>query len=326
MRYALRLLVALVLLAGPACDKSGIKDSGGGAAEPAKTEPAKAADKKTADEPAKKAEPAKKGKAADKKDAADAKPAVPMLETPKHLAGPPATASKSKTGLAWVILDEGKGESGAAGDDEVQWHYRSWDPKGTLLFDTYEKGAPKDMKVRRMLAGYREAVSTMKVGERRRVWMPAKLARKKRKRRKAVGPEGNRIVDIHLVGWAKAPPPPADLKKPPKSAKKLPSGLVMAVLKKGEGQLSPTEKDRVEVKYAGWRQKTGECFDFTGPDDTSNFGAGTVIKGWVEGLANMVEGDKVRLWIPAELAYKGKPSKPQGTLVFDVELLKIIQP
>jgi peptidylprolyl isomerase len=36
----------------------------------------------------------------------------------------------------------------------------------------------------------------------------------------------------------------------------------------------------------------------------------------------MVEGEKRRFWIPGKLAYEGK-SGPQGTLVFDVELLKI---
>jgi peptidylprolyl isomerase len=31
----------------------------------------------------------------------------------------------------------------------------------------------------------------------------------------------------------------------------------------------------------------------------------------------------VRFWIPEELAYKGQPGRPQGMLVFDVELLEI---
>ena len=39
----------------------------------------------------------------------------------------------------------------------------------------------------------------------------------------------------------------------------------------------------------------------------------------------MVVGEKRRFWIPAELAYEGKPGKPQGMLVFDVELLDILQ-
>ena len=40
----------------------------------------------------------------------------------------------------------------------------------------------------------------------------------------------------------------------------------------------------------------------------------------------MVTGDKVRFWIPTELAYKGAPGKPEGMLVFDVELIEIKNP
>jgi len=41
----------------------------------------------------------------------------------------------------------------------------------------------------------------------------------------------------------------------------------------------------------------------------------------------MVEGEKTRFWIPAELAYGEKPPSPgppAGKLVFDVELIKIM--
>jgi peptidylprolyl isomerase len=50
-----------------------------------------------------------------------------------------------------------------------------------------------------------------------------------------------------------------------------------------------------------------------------------VIPGWTEGVQLMVEGEQTRFWIPEELAYKGRPGAPQGMLVFDVELLKIVQ-
>ena len=47
-----------------------------------------------------------------------------------------------------------------------------------------------------------------------------------------------------------------------------------------------------------------------------------MIEGWTEGMALMVEGEKVRFWIPEHLAYKGN-QPPFGTLVFDIELIKI---
>ena len=49
-----------------------------------------------------------------------------------------------------------------------------------------------------------------------------------------------------------------------------------------------------------------------------------VIPGWTEGLQLMFEGEKTRFWIPEKLAYEGKKA-PYGLLVFDVELIKIVQ-
>ena len=56
---------------------------------------------------------------------------------------------------------------------------------------------------------------------------------------------------------------------------------------------------------------------------------GGVIKGWTEALQLMTKGEKRRLWIPAELAYGDRPSRPGapvGMLVFDVELLDFAAP
>jgi FKBP-type peptidyl-prolyl cis-trans isomerase len=55
------------------------------------------------------------------------------------------------------------------------------------------------------------------------------------------------------------------------------------------------------------------------------FPLGQVIPGWTEGLQLMVEGEKRRFWIPAELAYgtNPPPGAPAGMLVFDVELIAI---
>ena len=48
-----------------------------------------------------------------------------------------------------------------------------------------------------------------------------------------------------------------------------------------------------------------------------------MIAGWTEGVAMMVEGETRRFWIPAKLAYEGKPDAPQGMLVFDIELVDV---
>jgi peptidylprolyl isomerase len=61
----------------------------------------------------------------------------------------------------------------------------------------------------------------------------------------------------------------------------------------------------------------------------ASFPLNGVIKGWTEGVQLMVEGEQRRFWIPAELAYGDKPSRPGapfGMLVFDIELIEIDLP
>ena len=54
-----------------------------------------------------------------------------------------------------------------------------------------------------------------------------------------------------------------------------------------------------------------------------------VIPGWTEGLQKTSKGGKLRLYVPAKLAYgdDGRPGMPPAsTLLFDVELLEINPP
>ncbi len=116
-------------------------------------------------------------------------------------------------------------------------------------------------------------------------------------------------------------PAPADVAAAPADAELLPSGLASKVLQAGSGQENPAAQDKVTVHYTGWTTD-GEMFDssVTRGEPTS-FPLNRVIAGWTEGLQLMVTGEKRRLWIPEDLAYKGRPGAPAGMLVFDVELL-----
>lgn len=48
-----------------------------------------------------------------------------------------------------------------------------------------------------------------------------------------------------------------------------------------------------------------------------------IIPGWAEALQLMNVGEKQRLWVPEELAYKGRAGVPRGMLVFDLELIEV---
>lgn len=121
----------------------------------------------------------------------------------------------------------------------------------------------------------------------------------------------------------KTVPAPADVAAPPADAVTTASGLATKVLKAGKGTAHPAVTDKVEVHYSGWTTD-GKMFDSSVVRGKPlSFALNQVIPGWSEGVQLMVEGEKRRLWIPAKLAYEGVADRPQGMLVFDVELLKI---
>ena len=51
-----------------------------------------------------------------------------------------------------------------------------------------------------------------------------------------------------------------------------------------------------------------------------------MIKGWGEGLTDIKEGGKIRLFIPSDLGYGQRGTGPipgNSVLIFDVELIKV---
>lgn len=117
---------------------------------------------------------------------------------------------------------------------------------------------------------------------------------------------------------------PSDVAAAPADAEVTASGLASRRLVAGSGNRSPGATDRVRVHYTGWRTD-GMRFDSSvARGAPAEFPLNGVIRGWTEGLQLMVEGETRRFWIPAELAYLGSPDRPQGTLVFDVQLLAIL--
>lgn len=107
----------------------------------------------------------------------------------------------------------------------------------------------------------------------------------------------------------------------------LPSGLQYEILTEGKGK-KPSATDRVQCHYHG-TLINGEVFDSSVErGEPAIFGVNQVIPGWVEALQLMPEGSKWRLFIPSDLAYgengAGGKIAPNSTLIFDVELLKVL--
>jgi FKBP-type peptidyl-prolyl cis-trans isomerase len=122
---------------------------------------------------------------------------------------------------------------------------------------------------------------------------------------------------------SKSIPAPTDVAAPAPDASVTSSGLATKVLEPGAGTRHPGPNSRVRVHYTGWTTD-GQMFDSSvARNEPIAFGLNQVIAGWTEGVQLMVEGEKRRLWIPEQLAYRGQRGAPQGMLVFDVELIKI---
>ncbi len=106
-----------------------------------------------------------------------------------------------------------------------------------------------------------------------------------------------------------------------------PSGLQYEVLNEGTGR-SPKATDTVRCHYHG-TLIDGTVFDSSYQrNQPADFGLNQVIAGWTEGVQLMKEGAKYRFYLPYHLAYgehgAGNSIPPFATLVFDVELLKVL--
>ncbi|HEX8171025.1 MAG TPA: FKBP-type peptidyl-prolyl cis-trans isomerase [Thermoanaerobaculia bacterium] len=236
-------------------------------------------------------------------------------QPPADLTAPPADAVRGDDGLLTKTLVAGTGTEKVAADDLVRLRYTVWKSDGTLVQDV---AAPQSLviAVTKMIPGWGASVVGMTAGERRRAWVPAALTAGKMD-------TGGMVIDSEVVEIIHRPKVPADVAAPPADATTTASGLAYKVLRPGTGSVHPTRRDTVTVHYTGWTTD-GRMFDSSVlRGQPAEFPLDAVIKGWTEGLQLMTTGEQVRFWIPSKLAYANDKTKPQGMLVFDVELLAI---
>ncbi len=241
------------------------------------------------------------------------------IPAPADVAAPPADAVKTASGLATKVLSPGAGNERPSSTDLVTVHYTGWTTDGKMFDSSVVRGTPATFGVDQVIKGWGEAVQLMAAGEKRRVWIPEKLAYQGKEGR----PKGMLVFDIELISFKPSPTrAPDDVKAPPSDAKRTVSGLAYKSLQAGTGTKHPAATSRVTVHYTGWTTD-GKMFDSSiVRGQPATFLLNQVIPGWTEGVQLMVEGQKMRFWIPEKLAYGGA-QPPYGMLVFDVELIKI---
>ncbi len=116
-------------------------------------------------------------------------------------------------------------------------------------------------------------------------------------------------------------------KKAEKGVITLTSGLMYKVITEGKGK-TPKVTDKVSTHYKGTLINGTEFDSSYKRNQPAEFPVNQVIPGWTEALQLMKEGSKWELYIPSNLAYgeRGAPPNipPNSTLVFEIELLKVM--
>ena len=237
-------------------------------------------------------------------------------------AGDPVQSTAS--GLQMVVLHRGTGTDHAATSDRVRVHFTGWTKDGTIFDSSLPSGKPGLFTLTQVIPGWTEALELMVVGEKRKLWIPAKLAYGNDT--SSGEPVGDLTYEIELEEIIHAPKRPDDVAAVPKNATVTPSGLAYRVLSRGTGKVRVKASDTVVASYSGWTTD-GLLFDSSRlRDGPGTFTMAALIQGWKEALELMVVGDQMRFWMPANLAYGDHPKNedaPAGMLVFDIELLQI---
>jgi peptidylprolyl isomerase len=224
------------------------------------------------------------------------------------------------TGLKFVDLQEGQGETLNHGDTAAVRYVGRLKDGGKQFDSNIGEGNPLfTFKVGsgQVIRGWDLGVIGMKVGGKRKLFIPANLAYGSRGSPGSIPPDADLIFEVELVKIVPQPQP-----QPP-------GKLEIVDLKEGSGAAAKSG-DTVVVHYTGTLKADGKKFDSSldrGEPFEFELGAGKVIKGWDQGVAGMKVGGKRKLIIPSDLAYgtrgAGRSIPPNADLVFEVELLQI---
>ncbi len=140
------------------------------------------------------------------------------------------------SGLQYKVLTEGNGPTPKT-NDSVTAHYRGTLIDGTEFDSSYKRGQPTPFGLDRVIKGWTEALSMMKVGSKWQLFIPPQLAYGEFGKGKDIGPSATLIFEVELIGIqppAQAPipsqPVTSDIIKVP-SAEELKRGAKIEVIK-----------------------------------------------------------------------------------------------
>jgi FKBP-type peptidyl-prolyl cis-trans isomerase len=220
--------------------------------------------------------------------------------------------SPAQTKLVVKDLVTGKGPAAKAGDF-LTVEYKGVLAKDGKQFDSSVGEAPFSFTLgtKYVIEGWDKGLVGMKVGGKRLLTIPAKMAYGARER-PGIPPNSALRFEVKLLHMRK---------------KGAPVKIEIKELRPGKGPAAKAG-DAVKVHYKGMYAnniKFDSSYDSGQPIDVT-LGAPGFIKGFDQGLTGMKVGQKRRVTIPPELGYgvDGRPPIPgNSVLVFELELVKM---
>lgn len=117
------------------------------------------------------------------------------ITAPPDVSAPPSDATVSASGLATKVLEPGTGSQHPRANSRVRVHYSGWTTDGQMFDSSVARNEPISFGLNQVIAGWTEGVQLMVEGEKRRLWIPERLAYGGQRG----APQGMLVFDVELI-------------------------------------------------------------------------------------------------------------------------------
>jgi peptidylprolyl isomerase len=124
----------------------------------------------------------------------------PPPAVPEDVQAAPATASTTQSGLAFRVLQAGTGTEKPTAKSTVTVHYSGWMTNGEMFDSSVVRGEPISFGLGQVIPGWTEGLQTMVNGEKKRFWIPGKLAYGETPSQPGY-PYGTLVFDVELISF-----------------------------------------------------------------------------------------------------------------------------
>lgn len=215
----------------------------------------------------------------------------------------------TESGLQYRVIEEGDGENPAS-ESVVFVEYEGKFVNG----ETFEKTDKITyFRLDQVIPGLGEGIQLMTAGSVYELVVPPELA----------FDDGRvLIIEMDLSSFLMDPQQFLNQNAQEEGILVTENGLQYRVIEDSEGA-QPRENSNVRLHYTG-TFTNGHVFDSSGSGDPAQFNLANVIPGFREAVQLMNEGSTYEVFIPADLGYGDDRPQLGNVLVFEIELLHVL--